>query len=126
MKEIKTTIRVISSTGGIKIESSNTWINRSSTSRIHFTSEHKDMKGILFLNDKGYYEDFMPEDVAKERNENIEKLHKAVAKKFDAKSLDIHRQVALKCAVDYVKELSIKSNKQVLDTAEQFEEWLNR
>jgi hypothetical protein len=119
---VKGEIALVSSTGGIKFKGSDKWFNPASTARIKFTSNDIGKAGLLFLTEKGYYKDFLDESLEQSRNEDLKVLESS----FDKKSLDIHRQVALKCAVDYCKELSVRSTRDVLDKAEVFETWLNR
>ena len=126
MKELQVRIDVISSIGGIKVNNKDEWINPASTSRIKFTSEDKNKEGILFLTAKGYYNDFLNKALQPNREANIKELNKSISKKFDAKSLDIHRQVALKCAVEFYDKAVTKATTYVLQIAEEFETWLNR
>jgi len=126
MKELQVRIDVISSIGGIKVNNKDEWINPASTSRIKFTSDDKNKEGILFLTNKGYYNDFLDKSLQPNREANIKELNKSISEKFDAKSLDIHRQVALKCAVEFYDKAGTKATTYVLQIAEEFETWLNR
>lgn len=117
---MKLKIEYVSTFGGIKHQDK--WINPAKDSRIKFTQEDIGKEIELILNEEGKYRDYIEKEVSETR----EVLMKELAKpSFDAKSLDIHRQVALKCAVDYLKDKNVSTH-NLMETAEDLEKWLNR
>ena len=120
---MKLTIDYVSKFGAIKHEGK--WINPAKNSRIKFTNEDIGKEVILTLDSEGKYVDYMSEGQAEQREDLIKKLNQEIGTKFDSKSLDIHRQVALKCAVDFLKDKGVSTH-NLIETAEELEQWLNR
>ena len=123
---MKGKITTVSKTGGIQLDNNEKWYNPASIARIHFDKQDVGKEVILILTDKGYYKDYMAQSVENEAKVNAEQLNKAVGTKLDAKSLDIHRQVALKCAVEYAQNVAVRDTNKITEVAGVFEEWLNR
>ena len=113
---MKGKITRVSSFGGIQLDNKERWYNPATDCRMRFDTNDVGKEVDIFLNDDLKYTD---------KSTSFQKESVSKVTTFDSKSLDIHRQVALKCAVDYLKDKNVSTH-NVLETAEELEKWLNR